>query len=138
LAALTFRIDPRVAVAAAETAASARLVSVCTEYKLWGSIVARVDPPPETSQPPAQPGFQLADAESLVVAAIQQLAAATPPASQVKAKMVALDPSFDEANYGCRNFRDLLARLDHRVRTAGRSGNDITLALIDPPNDATT
>ncbi|MBV9140927.1 MAG: OST-HTH/LOTUS domain-containing protein [Pseudonocardiales bacterium] len=38
---------------------------------------------------------------------------------------------FEEANYGCRSFRDFLARLGHRVRTAGRSGADITLALID-------
>lgn len=100
----------------AETAASARLVSVCSEYKLWGSIVARVEPPTETAQPPAQPGFRLTDAEALLVAAMQQITAATPTASQVKAKLVTLDPSFDEANYGCGSFRDFLARLDHRVR----------------------
>jgi hypothetical protein len=119
----------------AETAASARLVAVCTEYKLWGSIIARVDPPPETEQPPAQPGFRFVDAEALLVAAMEQIPVATPTASQVKAKMVALDSSFDEANYGCRSFRDLLAQLDHRVRTAGRSGGDITLTLIDPTTD---
>lgn len=118
----------------AETAASARLVSVCSEYKLWGSIIARVEPPPqtaETGQPPAQPGFQLADAERLLLAAMDQITVDTPTASQVKAKMVALDPAFDVANYGCRSFRDFLAKLEHRVRTVGRSGHDITLGLID-------
>lgn len=120
----------------AETAASARLVSVCSEYKLWGSIVARVDPPPEIQkagecESPAQPGFRLADAEALLVAAMEQITAATPTASAVKAKMVMLDASFDVANYGCRSFRDFLGRLNHRVRTVGSSGYDITLALID-------
>lgn len=127
----------------AETAASARLVSVCSEYKLWGSIVARVEPPPETNEtgePPAQPGFTLADAEQLLVTAMEQITADTPTAAQVKNKMVQLDASFDVANYGCRSFRDFLGKFGHRVRTAGRSGQDITLALIVPgpsPNDAT-
>lgn len=115
----------------AVTAASARLVQVCSEYKLWDSIVARVDPPPETAQPAAQPGFRLADAQALLVAAMRQITAATSTASQIKAKMVLLDPSFDEANYGCGSFRDFLARLGHRVCTAGRSGGDTTLALVD-------
>ncbi|MFN2496456.1 MAG: NYN domain-containing protein [Pseudonocardiaceae bacterium] len=113
----------------AETAASARLVAVCSEYKLWASIVARVEP---DVLPLTQPGFLIADAERLLVAAMEQAATATPTASQVKARMLALDPSFDEANYGCRSFRNFLSRLGHRVRTAGRSGDDITLALIDP------
>lgn len=112
----------------AETVASPRLVSVCSKYKLWRSIVARVE---SATAPPAQPGFRLADAEQLLVTAMEQATTATPTASQVKAKMLTLDPSFDEANYGYRSFRDLLAGLDHRVRTAGRSGDDITLALID-------
>lgn len=49
--------------------------------------------------------------------------------------MLALDPSFDEANYGCSAFRAFLA---HRVRTAGSSGSDITLALIDQLTDSMT
>jgi uncharacterized LabA/DUF88 family protein len=120
----------------AETAASARLVSVCSEYKLFGSIVARLDPPAtpgQTTEPAPEPEFRLADAEALLVTAMEQLTAATPTASAVKSKMVALDPTFDPLNYdGCRSFRDFLAQLAHRVRTAGRSGHDITLALIDP------
>jgi hypothetical protein len=116
----------------AETSASARLVSVCSEYKLWGSIVACVDPPAETGESPAQPGFRLADAETLLVTAMDQISAATPTAAQVKAKMIALDASFDVADYGCRSFRDFLNRLGHRVRTVGRSGHYITLALVEP------
>ncbi|WP_410597807.1 NYN domain-containing protein [Amycolatopsis sp. lyj-23] len=125
----------------AETTVSARLVSVCSEYKLFGSIVARLDPPPETGRktgpartaaPAAAPEHRLVDAEALLVTAMEQITAATPTASQVKSKMVALDPAFDTLNYGCRSFRDFLAQLAHRVRTVGRSGNDITLALIDP------
>lgn len=78
----------------AETAVSARLVSVCSEYKLWGSIVARVDPPDETTTAPAQPGFRLADGEALIASAMEQIATSTPTASQVKAKMLTLDPVF--------------------------------------------
>jgi hypothetical protein len=65
------------------------------------------------------------------MAAIQQITVATRTASQVKATMAVLDPSFDKANYGRGSVRDFLTRLDHRVRTAGRSGGDIILALID-------
>ncbi|HWR45998.1 MAG TPA: NYN domain-containing protein [Pseudonocardiaceae bacterium] len=119
----------------AEAAVSARLVSVCSEYKLWRSIVARVEP---DAQPGTQPGFRLLDAERLLVTAMEQASTLTPTASQVKARMLALDSSFDEANYGCRGFRDFLSRLGHRVRTAGRSGSDITLALIDQPPGGVT
>jgi hypothetical protein len=41
--------------------------------------------------------------------------------------MVALDSSFDERNYGCRSFRDLLDRFSSRVRTGG----DITVELVN-------
>ena len=97
--------------------------------------VARVE---SAAAPAAQPGFRLSDAERLLVTAMEQASNDTPTASQVKATMLALDPSFDEANYGCRGFRDLRARLDHRVRTAGRSGADITLALVVQPVQQTT
>lgn len=122
----------------AEAAASAQLVSACTEYILWGSIVDRVDPPTGDTEeaPPAQPGFQLADPEELLVTAMERITAATPTASQVKSKMMALDPSFDYALYGYRSFRDFLAKFGHRVRTIDTSGQDITLALITDPGGA--
>lgn len=119
----------------AETSASARLVSVCSEYKLWGSIVARADPPDETIAAPAQPGFRLADGEALLASAMEHISTPAPTASQVKAKMLTLDPSFDEAAYGCRSFRDFLAQLSHKVRIVGRSGHDITLSLIEADQD---
>jgi len=131
----------------AETAVSARLVSVCTEYKLFGSIVASIDPPPDAADRPRGPAnarppapaleHSLADAETLLVTAMEQITAATPTASAVKSKMVALDPTFDPLNYGFRSFRDFLAQIGHRVRTVGRSGHDITLALIDQPTGVT-
>jgi hypothetical protein len=76
-----------------------------------------------------------AEAEELLVTAMEQITAATPTASAVKSKMVTLDPTFDPVNYdGCRSVRDVLGKLGYRVRTVGRSGHDITLALIDPPD----
>ncbi|SFE22725.1 TIGR00288 family protein [Actinopolyspora alba] len=125
----------------AESAVSARLVSVCSEYKLWGSIVARADNTPAETAPapaPVQPGFRLADGEALLVAAMDQLSTRRPTASQLKAKMLVLDPSFDEAAYGCRNFRAFLAQLSHQVRAVGHSGHDIILTRTANAADETT
>ncbi|OXM50369.1 NYN domain-containing protein [Amycolatopsis thailandensis] len=116
----------------AETSASARLVSVCSEYKLWGSIVARTDPRPGSPVLAGQTGQRLADAEELLVTAMGKDDSAVLTASAVKSKMVTLDPAFDEADYGCASFREFLARLGHRVHIVGRRGGDITLALVAP------
>ncbi len=51
----------------------------------------------------------------------------------MKNRMLALDPSFDEANYGCASFRAFLARLSHLVRIEERAGFDVTVSLIDSP-----
>ncbi len=107
--------------------ASQRLVSVCSEYKFWGTIVAEVEP---AARPAVSAAFDIADAEALLVRAFEQIGTETPTAGTVKNKMLVLDPSFDQANYGCRSFRDFLNRLPHRVATAGRSGADITIRLI--------
>ena len=108
-------------------AASQRLVSVCSSYKFWGTIVAEVEP---DAQPAVTASFDLVDAENLLVQAFQQLPGDNPAASTVKSKMLALDPAFDERNYGCRTFRDFLTRLPNRkVTTVGKSGDDITLHL---------
>ena len=114
-----------------EANASQRLVSVCSEYKFWRTIVAAVEP---ATRPAATAAFDIADAEELLVRAFGQIPADTVTASAVKSKMLALDPSFDQANYGCCNFRDLLTRLAHRVTTVGRSGQDIVIALTTPAN----
>lgn len=47
--------------------------------------------------------------------------------------MLALDPSFDEANYDCSAFRAFLARLPHRVRDIGKSGKGhLRIPLREP------
>ena len=106
--------------------ASQRLVSVCSEYKFWGTIVAEVEP---AAQPAVSAAFDIADAEALLLRAFEQIGTDTPTAGTVKNKMLVLDPSFDQANYGCRTFRDFLNRFSHHVAVAGRSGADITIRL---------
>lgn len=46
-------------------------------------------------------------------------------------KMLALEPSVEEGDYGCSAFRVFLARLFHRVRDVGRSGEDHRIQLIE-------
>ena len=115
--------------------ASQRLVSVCSEYKYWGTIAAAVEP---TAQPAATAAFNIADAQTLLLRAMQQLPTDTPTASAVKNKMLTLDPAFDEANYGCRSFRDFLNKMTHRVRPVGHSGADITISLQPAATRPTT
>jgi hypothetical protein len=54
-------------------------------------------------------------------------------AGGLKSKMLALDPAFDEHNYGARSFRAFLALLPKRVQVVETSGPDITVKLVDPP-----
>lgn len=116
-----------------EANASPRLVSVCSEYKYWGTLVAQVQP---------EPGDHLADefdittAENLLVTVMEQSTVSAPTAGWVKNRMISLDPAFDERNYGCRSFRDFLGRMTHRVTVVGTSGSDITLALSESPDSA--
>jgi len=109
-----------------EANASPRLVSVCSEYKYWGTLVAQVEPGPGDD---LATEFDIAAAEALLVTVMEQSTVASPTAGWVKTKMISLDPAFDERNYGCRSFRDFLARLAHRVTAVGTSGGDITLGL---------
>lgn len=114
-----------------EANTSSRLVAVCSEYKFWGTLVADVDP---TARAAVEAVFDITAAEQLLIRAFDSIPADTPTAGTVKNKMLALDPAFDERNYGCRRFRDFLARLPHRVRAVGHSGADIT----SPSNSPTT
>jgi uncharacterized LabA/DUF88 family protein len=113
-----------------ETSAGSRLVSVCSEYKFWGTLIRQADPAAvePIAQGLAPAAFDLADAHALLVRAIEQCTADTPPASAVKHKMRALDPSFDEANYGFARFRSFVDSCP-RVQVVGHSGADITLEL---------
>jgi hypothetical protein len=47
--------------------------------------------------------------------------------------MLALDPAFDEHNYGARSFRAFLAMLPKRVEIVEAGGPDLTIKLIEEP-----
>ncbi len=59
-------------------------------------------------------------------------------AGGLKSKMLALDASFDEHNYGCRSFRAFLAMLPQRVQIVEAGGPDLTVKLIEEPKKTTT
>ncbi|GLZ38500.1 NYN domain-containing protein [Actinokineospora sp. NBRC 105648] len=111
-----------------KASASKRLVSVCTQYRFWGALVAEADPAIKT---PSVVDADLAEAEQLLVRAFGMLTTDTPTASALKSKLRTLDPSFDEVNYGCRNFREFLARFPTRVTQVGDSGMDKTYSLVE-------
>ena len=59
----------------------------------------------------------------------------TMTAGGLKSKMLALDASFDEHNYGCRSFRAFLAMLPQRVQIVEAGGPDVTVKLIEEPTE---
>ena len=61
----------------------------------------------------------------------------TMTAGGLKSKMLALDASFDEHNYGCRSFRAFLAMLPQRVQIVEAGGPDLTVKLIEEPKKTT-
>ena len=81
--------------------------------------------------------FDIIDAERLLIRVFQALGGDTASAGGLKNRMLALDPAFDEANYGCSAFRTFLACLPHRVRDIGKSGEDLRVQLIDPAKKGT-
>ncbi len=113
-----------------ESNANPRLVSVCSEYKYWNALVAHLEP----AQRAHLTDSDIATAEILPVRALEQATVDTPIASWVKNKMIHLDPAFDERTYGCRTFRDFLARLQHRISIASTTKGDITIALAHDTN----
>jgi len=123
-----------------EANASRKLVSVCSEYKYWGTLVAEVEP---EVRPVLNAAFDIASAEQLLVRAFEETNAETMTAGGLKSKMLALDAAFDEHNYGCRSFRAFLAMLPQRVQIVEAGGPDITVKLIEeapkaaPPKTAT-
>src|ERR1700677_1021306 len=110
--------------------ASRKLVSVCSEYKYWGTLVAEVEP---AARPTVNAAFDISAAEALLVRAFEESNAETMTAGRLKSKMLALDASFDEHNYGCRSFRAFLAMLPHRVQIVETDGPDIVVKLIEEP-----
>ena len=115
-----------------KASASSRLVAVCSEYKYWGTIVAAVNPAVRAE---VGANFDIDDAKRLVVAAMEESPDATATGSWLKSKMLALDPAFDERNYGSKSFRVLLSRLPEVVEvTKSRSSSDIQVTLVAPRN----
>ena len=113
-----------------EANASRKLVSVCSEYKYWGTLVAEVEP---EVRPAVNASFNIATAEQLLVRAFEESNAETMTAGGLKSKMLALDAAFDEHNYGCRSFRAFLAMLPKRVQIVEAGGPDVTVKLIEEP-----
>jgi hypothetical protein len=116
-----------------EANASRKLVSVSSEYKYWGTLVAEVEP---EARPAAE--FDIADAERLLVRAFEESSAETMTAGGLKSKMLALDPAFDEHNYGARSFRAFLAMLPKRVEIVEAGGPDLTVKPIEEPRKPTS
>jgi hypothetical protein len=111
-----------------EANASRKLVSVCSEYKYWGTLVAEVEP---AARPAA--AFDVSAAEALLARVFEESGSETMTAGGLKSKMLALDPAFDEHNYGFKNFRAFLAQLPQRVELSDTGGPDITVRLIEEP-----
>src|SRR5258706_8561198 len=111
-----------------KASASSRLVAVCSEYKYWGTIVAAVNPAVRAE---VGANFDIEDAKRLVVAAMEESPDAAATGSWLKSKMLALDPSFDERNYGSSTFRVLLSRLPDLVEVKkDRSSSDMLVTLV--------
>jgi hypothetical protein len=108
--------------------ASRKLVSVCSEYKYWGTLVAEVEP---AARPTVNAAFDITAGEALLVRAFEESSADLMTAGGLKSKMLALDPAFDEHNYGSRNFRAFLASLPKRVQVVETGGPDITVKLVE-------
>ena len=113
-----------------EANASRKLVSVCSEYKYWGTLVAEVEPAVRSA---VEATFDIGSAEQLLVRAFEESNAETLTAGGLKSKMLALDPAFDEHNYGCRSFRAFLSRLSNQVQVVETGGPDLTVRLVEEP-----
>jgi NYN domain/OST-HTH/LOTUS domain len=94
-----------------EASASRRLVSVCTEYKFWGTLVAEVDP---SLRPVVAAEFDIADAAALLLTALDSMADTADAdgwcfAGTLKTRIRQLDASFDNNNYGAKTFSQFLS-----------------------------
>jgi uncharacterized LabA/DUF88 family protein len=113
-----------------KASASSRLVAVCSEYKYWGTIVAAVNPAVRAE---VGANFDIADVRRLVTQAMEESPDASATGSWLKSKMLALDPSFDERNYGSRSFRVLLSKLPDLIEVKrDRSSPDMRVSMVSP------
>lgn len=109
-----------------DASASRRLVSVSSEYQYWAALVDAAKLAASTT---VNPSPDVTAAEKLIIRAFEQTAGETLTASALKGRMLALDPSFDERDYGSSSFRAFIAGFPELVEQAGRSGTDIALKL---------
>lgn len=107
-----------------EAFANRRLVSLCTEYRYWPTMVAQVD---SKARVAVAAEFDIDDAEWLLIDAIRR---SNQPvlAAVLRSLMLALDPSFDERNYGCGSFREFLGLMSHVV-VVEEKAYDLVVAL---------
>ena len=111
-----------------KASASSRLVAVCSEYKYWGTIVAAVNPAVRAE---VGANFDIADVKRLVAAAMEEAPGDSASGSWLKSKMLALDPAFDERNYGASSFRVLLSRLPDVIQVKkDPSSSDMLVTLV--------
>ncbi|MFD9889739.1 NYN domain-containing protein [Amycolatopsis sp. NPDC059027] len=112
-----------------EASASPRLVSVCSEYKYWGTLVAAADP---TIRPNVKAAFDIKHGEKLLLQGMQQRVGGDAPGAWLKHKMLSLDPAFDERNYGCRSFKEFLNQMTHVVTVEASDGpGDLRVRLVE-------
>jgi len=108
-----------------EASASRRLVAVCTEYKYWATLVAAVDP---GARKAVAAEFDISEARPLLVAALNESNTTPALAAWLKKKMLSLDPSFDERNYGCTSFGAFLIEMAETV-TVAKGEQDLLVEL---------
>ncbi|MFF0492510.1 NYN domain-containing protein [Nocardia sp. NPDC004068] len=119
-----------IGVGASEASTSDRLLSVCSEYKFWETVLRQAEPTPSSAgrAPALGSTAGLESARQLLLRAVSQITTDTPTAGTIKNKMLALDPTFDENRHGFTNFRDFLAKVGG-AKIVGRSGMDITVSV---------
>ena len=87
----------------------------CSEFKYYETFA--LDPHEEDEEPESP---TVKDAAGLIAKAIKQIALRTGDKWVLKAAIrpvvKRLDPTFDESNYGCRSFADLLKTHDDQFR----------------------
>ena len=114
-----------------EASASRRLVAVCSEYKYWATLVAAVDPRARSA---VAAEFDVEQVRPLLVTALSESTSGSTVAAWLKSKMLALDPSFDERNYGYRSFGEFLGAMSDTV-SVSKGDTDLRVTLRDRSED---
>ena len=101
----------------------------CSDFKYYETFA--VDPQTEESDSEI---VTIKDAEGLITKAIKQISAKTGDQWVLKAALrpivKRLDPTFDEANYGCKTFADLLKKYKERFQIK-QGEHDHLVSLVE-------